>query len=87
MVENMQINIKNAQTHALAAQLAAITGESMTQAITVALQERLAHVKTSTSNDTHRLLAIGQACAVRLRNSPAMQSAEEFLYDDRGLPK
>ena len=37
----MSLNIKNEETHQLARELAALTGESMTGAITVALRERL----------------------------------------------
>jgi antitoxin VapB len=37
----MSLNIKNEQTHALARELAEITGESITGAVTVAVRERL----------------------------------------------
>ena len=37
----MSLNIKNEETHRLARELAVLTGESMTGAITVALRERL----------------------------------------------
>ena len=37
----MSLNIKNEETHQLARELDALTGESMTGAITVTLRERL----------------------------------------------
>jgi len=36
------LNIKNKEAHALAARVAALTGETMTEAVTIALRERLA---------------------------------------------
>jgi len=38
----MHLNIKNDEAHKLATELAGLTGESLTLAVTVALQERLA---------------------------------------------
>ena len=37
----MSLNIKNEETHQLARELVALTGETMTGAVTVALRERL----------------------------------------------
>jgi antitoxin VapB len=37
----MGLNIKNAETHQLVQELAALTGESQTTAVTVAVRERL----------------------------------------------
>ncbi|HEX5078287.1 MAG TPA: type II toxin-antitoxin system VapB family antitoxin, partial [Geminicoccaceae bacterium] len=37
----MSLNIKSAEAHELAAELARLTGESMTKAVTEALRERL----------------------------------------------
>ena len=37
----MSLNIKNPEAHALAARLAERTGETMTEAVTTALRERL----------------------------------------------
>ena len=38
---NQQLNIKNIEARALASELAALTGESLTEAVTTALRERL----------------------------------------------
>ena len=40
----MPLNIKDERAHALARELAAATGESMTEAVRVALEERLQRV-------------------------------------------
>jgi antitoxin VapB len=42
----MSLNIKNLEAAALARQLAAATGESVTRAVTVAVRERLARVRS-----------------------------------------
>ncbi len=36
----MGLNIKNAETHRLAVQLAQLTGETLTRTVTIALKER-----------------------------------------------
>ena len=46
----MSLNIKNAETHRLARELAALTGESMTGAITVALREALSERNVSAAS-------------------------------------
>lgn len=40
----MALNIKNEEAHALAARVARLTGESLTEAVTTALRERLARI-------------------------------------------
>ena len=44
----MQLNIKNEEAHRMAAQLADVTGESMTRAVTEAIRERLEREKGKT---------------------------------------
>jgi antitoxin VapB len=41
----MSLNIKNAETHQLVQELAALTGETQTTAVTVAVRERLDRVR------------------------------------------
>lgn len=85
----MSLNIKNEQTCKLARELADLTGETMTGAITVALEERLRRERNERSVDTRveELLAIGKRCASRLRDGPSAVDHGDFLYDERGLPK
>ena len=85
----MSINIKNEETCQLASELAQLTGETMTGAITVALKERLEREKSERSTEARvqRLLAIGKRCADMLGDGPSAVEHGDFLYDERGLPK
>jgi antitoxin VapB len=84
----LSLNIKNKETYHLARELAEVTGESLTTAVTVALQERLNRVRERRPADlVEQLLAIGRECAARLRESHQVPDHGEFLYDDQGLPK
>ena len=85
----MSINIKNEETCRLASELAQLTGDTMTGAITVALRERLERERSERSAEARvqRLLAIGKRCASMLRDGPSAIEHGDFLYDERGLPK
>jgi len=85
----MGLNIKNEATCALARELADLTGETMTGAITVALSERLEREKRE--RDKEALLrdvrAIAERCAALMEPGPSSTEIGDFLYDERGLPK
>ena len=85
----MSLNIKNEETCRLASELAELTGETKTGAITVALRERLEREQRERSVEvrTEELLAIGRRCAATLRDGPSAEEHGDFLYDERGLPK
>ena len=85
----MSLNIKNEETCRLAGELARMTGETMTGAITIALRERLAREKRQRNVDirVQKLLAIGERCAERLGPGPTAVEHGDLLYDERGLPK
>ena len=85
----MSLNIKNDETCRLAGELARLTGETMTGAITVSLRERLAREKRLRNAQalTRELHAIGQRCASLLRPGPAAVEHGNLLYDEQGLPK
>ena len=85
----MGLNIKNDETCLLARDLARLTGETMTGAITVALRERLARERRrrDLNRRIEELLAIGQRCAASLEPGPSATEHGNLLYDDRGLPK
>jgi antitoxin VapB len=85
----MGLNIKNPETIRLAKELAALTGESLTGAITVALIERLECVRREEKRPglAERLLAIGRETAPLLKGAPKPSEIGDFLYDERGLPK
>ena len=78
----MALNIKNEETYRLARELAELTGETMTEAVTVALRERLEREKL-----VKELHAIGEHCASLLSDGPSAVEHGDFLYDERGLPK
>ena len=85
----MGLNIKDDKTCRLAGELARLTGETMTGAITVALRERLAREKRLRNADARveELLTIGRRCAELLEPGPSAVEHGNLLYDDRGLPK
>ena len=84
----MSLNIKNNETHRLAQELAAVTGESMTEAVTEAVRERLDRVRRQHSTTlAERLLAIVKDCAPRLKEPYRSADHGDLLYDQRGLPR
>ena len=85
----MSLNIKNDETCQLAGELARLTGETMTGAITVALRERLKREKHERSIEArvHELRAIAERCAQLLGPGPSAVEHGDVLYDERGLPK
>lgn len=81
------LNIKNREVHRLARELAALTGESMSTAVLVAVRERLERERRrrGQAGIADRLMAIGQRCAARPVLDP--RPADELLgYDEAGLP-
>ncbi len=62
-------------------------GETMTEAVTVALRERIARLRRSRKADATaaELLAIGTRCAASLKGRPVDHAT--LLYDENGLPK
>ena len=84
----MSLNIKNKETHKLADQLAKLTGESMTDAVTKAVRERLDRVRGGRGSGlADRLLNIGKDCAARLKEPFKTGNHGDLLYDEKGLPK
>ena len=85
----MGLNIKNEETCKLAADLARLTGETKTGAITVALQERLEREKRLRDADVRaqKLRAIAERCAKLLGPGPSAVEHGDVLYDERGLPR
>jgi antitoxin VapB len=88
MGRNMGLNIKNEETHKLAHQLAKITGETMTEAITRAVRERLDRIRGERRVGlAERLARIGRDCAAHLKEPFRSVSHGDLLYDDKGLPR
>lgn len=84
----MGLNIKNAETHRLVRELAKLTGETQTAAITSAVRERLTRVRRQRKSGlTERLLRIGRDCAPRLQEPYRSVEHGDLLYGDDGLPQ
>ena len=85
----MSLNIKREETCQLAAELAALTGENRTEAITNALRERLERVRRemNAAELIRELDSIGKRCASLMGPGPGSTDHGDWLYDERGLPK
>ena len=84
----MSLNIKHEETHKLVRNLASLTGESMTTAIRVAVQERTERVVLERQRGlADRLLAIGKAASPLWREPFRSTEHGELLYGEDGLPK
>ena len=84
----MGMNIKNPEAQRLAQELAQVTGETLTAAITQALRERLVRLRHEQSLAlADRLLAIGNDCASRLKEPFRSVEHGDLLYDEKGLPR
>jgi antitoxin VapB len=83
----MHLNIKNHQAHDLAQELATLTGESLTAAVTKALRAQLAREKRlrSAAEVAAQLMVIGQRYAA-LPEATAGSPEAILGYDDNGLP-
>ena len=84
----MSLNINNEETHRLAKQLAKVTGESLTEAVTAAIRERLERVRGRKEGRlSERLLRIGKNCAAHLKEPFRSIAHDALLYDEKGLPR
>jgi antitoxin VapB len=83
----MHLSIKNDEAHRLATELARLTGENLTSAVTLALRERLARERRLRHIDdvAARLMKIGN----RYASLPDTgRSPDEILgFDEHGLPR
>ena len=83
----MALYIKSEKAERLAKAVAKLTGESLTQAVTQALEERLGRLETKTAKKplVDELLEISRQCAAL----PVLdhRTPDEILgYDEDGLP-
>lgn len=84
----MALNIRNAETEHLAAQVVRLTGETKTAAVTQALRERLERLERMPVR--RRLADALDAIARHSAGLPLLdpRSADEILgYDSNGLPR
>ena len=80
----MALNIKDPSVHETVKQIAKITGESQTEAVAKAVNERLARLQRD--DLAARLLAIGHNTASRMSPETMSLDHAQLLYDERGLP-
>lgn len=91
----MSLNIKDEQTHRLVRELARVTGATQTAAVRDAVQRRLTELGSDgvegaeVSVRRQRLQEIVQAFQDDLTDDDRrrMASADDWLYDDSGLPR
>ena len=91
----MSLNIKDEQTHELVRELARVTGATQTAAVRDAVQRRLAELGSDGVEGSdlaarrQRLQEIAQAFQDDLTDEDRrrMKHADDWLYDDLGLPR
>lgn len=85
----MTMHIKNEETYRLAQELADLTGESLTEAVTQALRERLERCKHRKIREDRieKILEIARETAAHFDPNFRSEDHAEMLYDDKGLPK
>lgn len=84
----MALNIKNPEVNRLAREVADRTGETITEAVEVALSERLARLRQA--HGVEQLLQEVERVQAFVRSLPDRdrRSADEILgYDEFGLPR
>lgn len=86
----MGMNIRNEETERLVRELAALTGESETAAVTTAVRERLERLRPPGGADGMRLQRMKQIAAeaaALIREPHKSIDHGDLLYDEKGLPK
>ncbi|HEU5149880.1 MAG TPA: type II toxin-antitoxin system VapB family antitoxin [Iamia sp.] len=81
----MALSIKSDEADALAREIARLTGESLTDTVTVALRQRLDRENRIRGRDLHDVVAELQA---RVAQMPVLDDRpiDDLLYDEHGLP-
>ena len=82
----MSLNIKNEEANRLIHELAKLTGETLTDAVKGAVQERLARLERR-GELARRLLDIGRETAPLFKEPYRSMEHGDLLYDEQGMPK
>ncbi len=86
----MQLNIKSDEAYRMAAELAELTGQSLTAIVTHAIRERLEteHKTRERESKKQRILALAAEIRADLtKDGQRPDLSADFLYDDQtGLP-
>ena len=81
-----QLNIKSDDAYRLASELAELTGENLTIAVTEALRERLERQRKARDIEAKVDRMMTAAREIRAHMREPVSSDHSFLYDDNGLP-
>ena len=84
----MPISIRNVKVEALARDIAGRTGETMTKAIVIALEERLAKLRSPRETHAAARQLLSVARRINRRRTRDARTPEAILgYDEHGLPR
>ncbi len=85
----MGLNIKNDEAHELAAELARLTGKSMTAVVIDSLRLQLEQLKRHQDEETRleELMAIGERCAAHIHQTTTAVQHGDILYNEVGMPE
>jgi antitoxin VapB len=85
------LNLKNPEVYRLAQELSEATGESMTEAVRLSLQERLDRVNgTREAEIERRIRRMSELAAMireRIPEGTTREDIDDLMYDEHGLPK
>lgn len=82
----MALTIKNPETDQIARELVNLTGEGLTQAIDIALKERLQRIHKSKQLEERKARIEDQLGTIHA-NQIAPVLTDDDLYDESGLPR
>ena len=85
----MALNIKNKETCDLAREVAEMTDDTMTGAITTALKQRRDQLKRERDREAllRDIRAIADRCSKLVTPGFTSADIDDLLYDEHGLPK
>ena len=86
VVRPVSIFIKDEETCRLAEELARLTGETVTDTVSVAIRERLERQR-EIAERLRAIREISKHLSERLGPGPSAVEHGDFLYDENGLPK
>ena len=82
----MALSIKTKEAHDLAAELSRKMGVSMTEAVTISLREKLQTLEDPFRQHKKIMALIEETAAMASPETKALD-INDWLYDERGLPK
>lgn len=86
-MEPMSLNIKNERTHALVRELATLRGVSQTDAVTEAVEQRLAELRRRGERDAKVADILRLAREFRELAGDVDLSTDDLYDEETGLPK